>query len=264
MAYLSLSSTIQYMAVGRALISPRPVQAALEREEIVMRTTYGEHRSQFFDTWEPETPHPVGTAVAIHGGWWRDRHDLHLMGRMCAHLTHDGWRVHNLEFRRTVRYLGRWPWTLDDVLTALSFLCIESPRPVLIVLSAGCHLALMASRNQPSLPVVALAPITALVDSYDNVLGEGATSLFVRPATAESLREASPLYAPTTAPQFIVHGTADDRVPLEHSRTYIQRACVGADDIELYEVADGDHFCLIDPHAAFWPVIEAWMRARSR
>lgn len=229
-----------------------------------MRTKYGEHRSQFFDTWEPETPHPAGTAVAIHGGWWRDRHDLHLMDRMCSHLTHNGWRVHNLEFRRTGRDGGRWPETLDDVLTALSLIGHESPRPVLIGHSAGAHLALMASRNQPSLPVVALAPITDLVDSYDNALGEGATSLFVRPATAELLREASPLYAPTTAPQFIVHGTADDRVPLEHSTNYIQRARVGGDDIELYEVAGGDHFCLIDPHEAFWPVIEAWMRARSR
>src|SRR5690625_6363366 len=116
-----------------------------------MRTKYGEHRSQFFDTWEPETPHPAGTAVAIHGGWWRDRHDLHLMDRMCAHLTHDGWRVHNLEFRRTGRDGGRWPETLDDVLTALSLIGHESPRPVLIGHSAGAHLALMASRNQPRL-----------------------------------------------------------------------------------------------------------------
>lgn len=227
-----------------------------------MRTKYGEHRSQFFETWEPETRQMVGTAVTIHGGWWRDRHDLHVMDRICAHLARTGWRVHNVEFRRTGGDGGGWPHTLDDVLAALKAIGVVDTRPALLGHSAGGHLALMASLEYPRLPVIGLAPVTDLVESYDKGLGEDATSLFVQPATAEALRAASPLYYPSAAPQLIVHGTADDRVPVEASRDYIRHVRSHTDDSELYEIAGGDHFCLIDPESEVWPVIEAWMRAR--
>src|SRR5699024_3224563 len=135
---------------------------------------------------------------------------------------------------------------------------VVDPRPVLIGHSAGGHLALMASLEY-RFPVVGLAPVTDLVESHDKGLGENATSLLVQPTSVEALRAASPRYTPATAPQLIVHGTADDRVPVEFSREYIQHT----DDGELYEVSGGDHFCLIDPQSKFWPVIETWMHARS-
>lgn len=226
----------------------------------VVTRRYGEHPSQFVDTWEPISGDATGDAATLHGGWWRDLHDLHLMDPICRHLAAAGWRVHNIEYRRTGRDGGGWPQSLDDTVDALRLLArLGSTPDVLIGHSAGGHLALMASAQVGSVPVVGLAPVTDLVASNRQALGEDATAAFVRPATAAALRAASPVARIPPARQLIVHGAGDQRVPVEQSRGYVARAVEHGGAVEILEVPGGDHFCVIDPGQPVWRTIDAWL-----
>ncbi|MER6893074.1 alpha/beta fold hydrolase, partial [Amycolatopsis sp. NPDC000740] len=118
---------------------------------------YGSEPSQFVEL--HGTPGGRGTAVLLHGGWWRARHDLHQLDPMAADLVAAGWYVANLEYRRIDGDTGGWPQTLDDVLAAIAAVERPSALPtVAIGHSAGGHLALLAGGSLAG--VVALAPIT--------------------------------------------------------------------------------------------------------
>jgi fermentation-respiration switch protein FrsA (DUF1100 family) len=56
-------------------------------------------------------------------------------------------------------------------------------------------------------------------------------------------------------PVALVHGIADDRVPVAMSREYAARAAAAGDYVELVELPDTDHFAVIDPLSAVWPRI---------
>jgi acetyl esterase/lipase len=232
------------------------------------RVPYGALPSQFREEWVPESAAPAGIAVTIHGGWWRDAHDLHLMDPLCERLAGAGWVVQNLEYRRTGTDGGGWPQTFEDVKAALRGVEREKARPLVLVgHSAGGHLALLAGPLAGADGVVALAPVTDLPRSAAEGLGEGATTLFLRDARVgdPAYREASPLHAlPLGVDTLVVHGDADPRVPVAHSRDYVRRAEGAGESIECWEVAGGDHFCVIDPDEPVWDRIPAWMAARGQ
>ena len=56
---------------------------------------------------------------------------------------------------------------------------------------------------------------------------------------------------PYGVPQLLVHGTADDRVPVSQSRAHLERARAAGDACELVELEGGDHFDVIDPRSRF-------------
>jgi pimeloyl-ACP methyl ester carboxylesterase len=58
------------------------------------------------------------------------------------------------------------------------------------------------------------------------------------------------------ARQLILHGLADDVVPLEFSRNYAAKKKKAHEKVELVEVANADHFDLIDPRSKVWPQVE--------
>ena len=57
---------------------------------------------------------------------------------------------------------------------------------------------------------------------------------------------------PLDIPQILVHGTRDDRVPVAVSQAYTEAAIAAGDEAILIELADVDHFALIDPHSEAW------------
>ena len=61
---------------------------------------------------------------------------------------------------------------------------------------------------------------------------------------------------PLGAPQVLVHGADDDRVPLVHARRYAALAAAAGDDCRVVEV-EGGHFDPIDPRSAAWPSVLA-------
>jgi pimeloyl-ACP methyl ester carboxylesterase len=62
---------------------------------------------------------------------------------------------------------------------------------------------------------------------------------------------------PTGADVLLVHGDADDRVPVKLSRRYALAAHAAGDRCELLELAGVDHFAIIDPRSSAWSEIVA-------
>jgi dipeptidyl aminopeptidase/acylaminoacyl peptidase len=229
---------------------------------------YGTFPSNFSEVYPAEGPVLRGTIAMIHGGWWRARHDLHLMDGLCELLAADGWRVGNVEFRRTEGIpgdVGGWPETFDDVSLALS---MRAPVPnglptIAVGHSAGGHLALLAAGAGLVDAAVALAPITDLYSSEREGFGEGASALFLGATpddNPELFAAASPLRrVPLRRRQLVVHGRGDTRVPIEQSRAYVAAARAAGDDVDFVELADTDHFQLIDPTHSSWSLVRSWI-----
>ncbi|MDR6639543.1 S9 family peptidase [Paenarthrobacter nitroguajacolicus] len=228
---------------------------------------YGKHPSQFVEAWFPENRSPDSAVVLLHGGWWRAKHGLHLMDELAADLHQRGHLVWNVEYRRIDGDGGGWPETLDDVLAAIQSLTSEvsqvNPSSIAIIgHSAGGHLALLAAKTARLAAVVALAPITDVARCAAEGLGEGATPAFLKHVglTKEVFKEASPLeQAPIGAPQLVVHGSDDARVPLSHSQAYVSRATRVGDSVELREVQEGDHMFVLQPGHSYWPKAMEWL-----
>lgn len=229
---------------------------------------YGDHPSQEVEVWTPVSK-ATNVVALLHGGWWRHKLDRSLMHALAADLHARGYQVWNLEFRRidAEGADGGWPTTFQDVKTALRSLSLTfgvNPSQVTAVgHSAGGHLALLATVECGLAAAVGLAPITDLPSCAEAGLGEGATPIFMGSALEGHRAEyesASPLYRlPVGRPQLIVHGTLDDRVPVEHSRAYAEKARTGGDDVDLVEVDGGDHMFVLDPTHPYWQHTATWI-----
>ncbi|MDT8911836.1 alpha/beta hydrolase [Amycolatopsis sp. PS_44_ISF1] len=220
---------------------------------------YGDEPSQFV---EVHGAAPVrGTAFLLHGGFWRARHGLHQLDPLCAELAAAGWLAVNIEYRRTEGDGGGWPRTLDDVLAAIATVRADggdagAGPEVAIGHSAGGHLALLSAARAGLSAAVGLAPLTDLPRSSAEGLGEKATDLFL---TAPD-PAASPLTGlPLGLPQLIVHGDADVRVPVSHSRAYVAAARSAGDPIDYLELPGLDHFRITDPEGVAWPHVRTWL-----
>ncbi|TNM64668.1 alpha/beta fold hydrolase [Streptomyces sp. NP160] len=228
---------------------------------------YGDDPQQEVGVWSP-TGRPRGTAVLVHGGYWRTPWAADLMHPLVPALLERGWRVAVPEYRR-IGSGGGWPETSDDVAAGLAALHEQDDDtgPVLLVgHSAGGHLALLHSAVADA--VVALAPVTDLVRGYAEGIGSGAVAELVGASPEsdpEAYRTASPRQRPWPAcPVLVVHGTDDARVPVEHSRDYAAAAAADGAAVELVEPEQLDHMALIDPDAPHWPGVRAWIDAVLR
>lgn len=235
-----------------------------------MRVRYGWHAQQFGDLSLPAVAGPWPVAVLLHGGFWRAGFGLDLMDPLAADLVRLGFAVWNLEYR-TGRQ-GAWPVLLDDVGAGVDALAeVEAPldlaRVVCIGHSAGGHLALWACTRKGAVvrpaAAVSLAGVSDLVAGAHADLGHGAVQAFIG-ATPDQEPEryalASPLARlPLGVPQLLVHGRADDRVPVEQSATYAAAAAGAGDPVELIELPGVDHFEVIDPTAQAWREVVRWL-----
>lgn len=203
--------------------------------------------------------------ATIHGGFWRSRVDASSIAPLAAALAAVGHRVWNLEYPRVGEPAGGWPGTAVAVAAALDALLeAAAGRPVVALgHSAGGHLALWASRGRPIAGVVALAPVCDLPAAHRAGLGEGAVEEFIGAppeAAAEAYLEASPgARLPLGVLALLVHGEADQRVPIAQSRTYAEAAAAG-DEVELVELPGVDHMALIEPDGPARPAIDSGLR----
>jgi pimeloyl-ACP methyl ester carboxylesterase len=133
--------------------------------------------------------------------------------------------------------------------------------------SAGGHLALWgAVRHRlpvnapwrccspPSVDaVLALAPISDLIDTYRRDLGKGAVGELLggdpdQVPGAYAATDPALLPLPDV-PTTILHGALDDRIPVEQSR------CYGARGARMVELADTEHFAMLDPTSTAWRAV---------
>jgi acetyl esterase/lipase len=206
---------------------------------------------------------PQRVAVLVHGGFWRAPFTRAWMAALAVDLADRGWATWNVEYRR-VGSGGGVPETLEDVSAAIdALLGVEAPldRTRLLVIghSAGGQLALCMAGMPAVAAVVSLAGVCDLGSAARERIGDGAALEFLggtpeeRPdayAIADPLRR-----LPSGVEVLLVHGDADDRVPVEQSRTYARAALDAGDRCELLELAGADHFAVIDPRTQAWATV---------
>ena len=218
-------------------------------------------------------PHPV--AVLLHGGFWKRQWTRDLMDPIAVDLVKRGFAVWNVEYRR-VGIGGGFPETLFDVGAAIDHLGnlasdhqLNLDRVVVVGHSAGGQLALWAAsrsnleRGEPGADplitptkVLGLAPVTDLDAAHRDNLGDGAVARFMGGATGDAWRVASPIeLLPINVPTVLVHGRADDEVPLSQSEHYAS-AVANNSRTELV-VFEGGHYDPIDPTSAAWAEVTA-------
>jgi len=105
--------------------------------------------------------------------------------------------------------------------------------------------------------VVPLAPVADLRRAYELQLGNQA----VRGLLGGSPKDQPERYAAASPPdllplkvrQRLLHGVADNIVPISLSQQYVSAARAKGDDATLRELPGMGHFELIDPRSAAWP-----------
>lgn len=225
------------------------------------RIPYGDDASQFLDLFTAKGK-PRGAAAFIHGGFWRAKYDLTHASHLCAGLARSGIATASLEYRRAGNG-GGWPATLDDLRRALTAARQHLPSdPVVIGHSAGGHLALrLASAPRVEMKAaIGLAPCADLQMAYDLHLSNDAVVEFLggTPATApEKYADADAKLHPSTLPRILIHGVADDVVPIALSRSFLSARGKDAPKPELIELAGAGHFALIDPEAEAFKTVQS-------
>ncbi|NGM14950.1 prolyl oligopeptidase family serine peptidase [Verrucosispora sp. CWR15] len=259
---------------------PSDPRAVLTRAapEPDVTVAYGEHPDQIADLRRPAgsgPPRPL--VVVVHGGFWRAEYDRRHTGPLASALAALGYPVAQLEYRRTGQPGGGWPGTLTDVLAGVSALPrlaeaalsdrIASTPPLLLGHSAGGHLALYAAAHAPGAVggVLALAPVADLAEAYRLDLDAGAVAALLGGGPAdvpERYATTDPRSLVPLRPRTVVmHGTLDQQVPVDLSRSYVTSARAKGADIRLIELPDCEHFGLIAPGSSAWPEVTAALRS---
>lgn len=230
---------------------------------------YGASDQQFVSFHRPSVEAAIrGTAVLVHGGYWREAHTADLMMPIAADLLTRGWSVANVEYRR-VGHTKRPSSIVDDVAQALR--CIrnrneESSDPGTVVgigHSVGAQLALLNA--DPLDALVALAPVTHLPRARTENLGEGAVQEFIGDEAEDApilLEKFSPFHQlPLKKPLLVVHGADDQRVPIEHSKEYCIKATDLGDTVDFWQMPQLDHLQAINPGSKHWHQVIEWIQA---
>lgn len=220
------------------------------------RVVYGADPDQYFD-WRAGGAHG-GTAMLVHGGFYRSRWQAGLMEPLAVDLNARGWATANLEYRRPDRH--GWDATIADVHAGVAAAAARRTGPLVpFGHSAGGQLVLQVAEERAAKGIddialaVSLAGVVDLVAAHDRFMGEGAISVALdgsptdRPARYES---ASPLaFRRRLAPWLLVQGTQDSADLVEMNRRLAASTPLARPP--LVE-APGDHFSVIDPASAIW------------
>jgi acetyl esterase/lipase len=248
------------------------------------RLTYGSDPNQFLDLRLPSSKEnsrqPCPFVINIHGGYWRAKYNLDHAGHLCAALTAKGLATANLEFRRVGNDGGAWPGTFADIRSAYQFLLqnasrhnLDATRVVVMGHSAGGQLALCLAAHETGVThVISLAGVVDLQRAYQLHLSNDAVVEFLRGTPGEvpdHYREANPMdLSIPQARQWLIHGSADDVVPPDFSRDYVnaknKRSGKEKESVRLLEIAGADHFDVIDPRTPAWQRVEETVMGQSK
>jgi acetyl esterase/lipase len=142
--------------------------------------------------------------------------------------------------------------------------------------SAGGHLALWAAAR-PGLPAGAPGSeprirLAAAVSQAGVADLREAARLGLSRRVTESFLGGSPIKLPGRydlaspierlplgLPQLLVHGDADDAVPISIARRYAERAAEAGDPCELVTLPGVGHFEHLDPRSTAWLAVSGWL-----
>jgi len=220
------------------------------------RQFYGESPSNFVDFYSAARKDVRPLAVMIHGGFWRVCYGLDHAAGFCTALSAAGFTVANLEYRRVGEPGGGWPGTLDDVKLGVAFARRSSAgyggdaaRTTVLGHSAGGHLALWLAAEMTDLTLaIGLGAVANLPKAFALGLSSCAVGEFLggSPDEVPERYAAADPARPTNVPRVLIHGDADDIVPVQLARGFPGR---------VTEIPGADHFAVIDPASAAWPIV---------
>ena len=242
------------------LLGPHPPVGRLER--------YGELPHQVYELVEPADPGERALVVLVHGGFWRAEWDRTHLRPLARALADQGYAVALVEYARSGMEGGEagWPTAGQDCRAALAAVRAREggevaqgrgdDRPVLIMgHSAGGHLAVWLLHQPEAEGVRGAVSLAGCLDLHlvaELGLDDDAAVdlLGSRPKEAPATWEgADPARLGRTAyPVVAVHGDADEKVPLEVTRSWWEAAADPERD-RLVVPAGSTHFPLIDPKA---------------
>jgi acetyl esterase/lipase len=245
-----------------------------------MRTiAYGTDRSQYAELHLPaSTSDKLPVAVIVHGGYWGSAYGLELGTPLAMDMAAHGVAAWNIEYRR-IGIGGGWPGTFVDVADAMDALAskanpaaggrLDLNNVVIIGHSAGGQIAgWLAGRHKLAAGDVGASPkvtpvgyvsqagVVDLVTAYDQNLGGGAVDGLMGGSPKQyperyaigSPYELLPLGVPGT----LVHGLADDTVPISQSDRFAAQARKTGDQVTEVRMPGVDHFMLIDTTTPAW------------
>lgn len=181
------------------------------------------------------------TAIVIHGGFWRPAFTRANTRAIAVELAISGWTTWNVEYRRT---------GVNDALADIGAVLDVTGPSTAIGHSAGGHLVLWAAGTGKLDRAISLAGVTDLARAARDGIGSNAAVEFAGPdppAHADPMRR-----LPLTVPVLLAHGTEDDRVPFDYSRSF-----AAASGAELLTLTGAGHFEVIDPRTPEWALIAA-------
>ena len=246
-----------------------------------VRIRYGDDPNQFAELRFPNGKGAFPMLFVVHGGFWQSVYDLSHIGHFCAAFTSEGIITCNIEYRRIGNAGGGWPVTFQDISLATRNILesmsndsrFDRARTAIVGHSAGGHLALWLAgshrinrdsslhddRKQEIGGAISLAGVSDLRLAWRQRLGHGIVTRLMGGTPdeyPERYNAGSPIeLLPTGARQVLVHGAADDIVPVSQSEAYVQRAEKLGDRSTLVKLDGTGHFELIDPESKAWPSV---------
>jgi len=193
---------------------------------------YGSNELQFGELWLAEThganPKPP-LVIFIHGGCWLNEYDVSHTHALSTALSHSGYAVWAVEYRRTGDEGGGWPGSYNDTLRAIDYSSkldaqlIDLNKVALIGHSAGGHLALLAAK-ETKIKLSAVIGLAAIVDLEEYALGsnscEIATPKFMGGTPKQKPKDyqtANPAKQPQHPNTVLIHGSEDTIVSVDQS-----------------------------------------------
>jgi acetyl esterase/lipase len=242
---------------------------------------YGEHPDQVANLHLPAGEGgPWPCVMLIHGGFWRIGWDRTLMTPLAIDLARRGVAAWNVEYRRVGQEGGGWPGTFEDIAAAIDHLeavdAVDATRVATCGHSAGGHLAFwLAARRRlpPEAPggvprvqptgAVSQAGVVDLESGAETSLGSGACEALLGGAAnvvPERFALASPAaLLPLGVPMFLVHGGADDIVPLTQSAEFAGAAREAGDEVDELIFTGAGHFDVVDVDHPTWSDTAGWL-----
>ena len=267
---------------------PSTFRALLDLRPPARRESYGDLPQQRAELHLPAGAGPRPVVVVLHGGFWRAERSLRYMRPACADLARNGWAAWNVEYRRVGRGQGGgWPATFADVAAGVDRLAtLDAPldltRVAALGHSAGGHLALWAAAR-PGLPEDApgsapRVPITAGVaalaapsdiEATPDLYAPGEPVFRLMGGTPDAAPDdryalGNPIRRlPLGVPLLLLHGDADETVPVRRSRAFATAARAAGDEVELVEPHGAGHRTVVDPRRSAWAEVIRWLAKRS-